>query len=102
MANRTGHRRSPGAVTVRNRPLLFLTLALSAALPVLGCSTSTNPASTDFPKPAQKASQTVKLDAKMMSGIQIEALKENSIPSYLMASGKVQFNEDQLANVVPP
>ena len=38
----------------------------------------------------------------MMSGIRMEALEEDPMPSYLMASGKVQFNEDQVANVIPP
>ena len=38
----------------------------------------------------------------MLAGIKIETLKENAAPSYLMASGKVQFNEDELANIVPP
>ena len=51
---------------------------------------------------APAASGTVTLDAKMLPSIQLAVVKETSLPSLLMASGKVQFNEDRTANISPP
>jgi len=85
-----------------NRSRLFPTLGLVATLLAFGCSSSSKTTNAAAPKPADKVNKTVKLDPKMLSGIKVEALKEDPMPSYLMASGKVQFNEDQLANVIPP
>src|SRR5436853_3861734 len=77
-------------------------LGMAATLFAFGCSASTKATSSQPPKPPEKVNKTVKLDPKMMSGIKMETLKEDPMPSYLMASGKVQFNEDEVANVVPP
>src|SRR5437879_13306734 len=84
------------------RPSFLLTLGMIAALWAFGCSASTKAKSSDTPKAPEKVNKTFKLNPKMMAGIKIETLKENSTPSYLMASGKVQFNGDELANVIPP
>ena len=85
-----------------NRSWFFPSLGLVATLFAFGCSSSGKATNAAAPKPAAKVNKTVKLDPKMLSGIKVEALKEDPMPSYLMASGKVQFNEDQLANVIPP
>jgi len=75
---------------------------MMTALWTLGCSASTKATTSDPPKAAEKINRTFKLDPKMLAGIKIETLKENAAPSYLLASGKVQFNEDELANIIPP
>ena len=75
---------------------------MMTALWTLGCSASTKATTSDPPKAAEKINRTFKLDPKMLAGIKIETLKENAAPSYLLASGKVQFNQDELANIIPP
>ena len=85
-----------------HRPQLLSTLAMLAALWTFGCSASTKATTPETPKATGKIDRAFKLDPKMLAGIKIETLKENAAPSYLMASGKVQFNEDELANIVPP
>ncbi len=77
---------------------------LPLILLLAGCSGSTK-ARSDAPadaKPVPKAHKTFKLDPKMTATLKIDVLKQEAMPSYLTASGKVQFNEDELANVIPP
>jgi cobalt-zinc-cadmium efflux system membrane fusion protein len=44
----------------------------------------------------------VVLEAGMMRNIKIEQLKENLLPATLTATGKVNFNEDQMARILAP
>ena len=87
---------------MRYPPRLLSIIGMMAALWTLGCSASTKATTSDPPKATEKVNKAFKLDPKMLAGIKIESLKENAAPSYLMASGKVQFNEDELANIIPP
>ena len=87
---------------MKYRPRFLSIIAMMTALWTLGCSASTKATTSDPPKAAEKINRTFKLDPKMLAGIKIETLKENAAPSYLLASGKVQFNEDELANIIPP
>src|SRR5207247_6189324 len=87
---------------VRYKPQFLSIIGMMTALWTLGCSASTKATTPDPPKASEKINRTFKLDPKMLAGIKIESLKENAAPSYLMASGKVQFNEDELANIIPP
>ncbi len=48
------------------------------------------------------ASNVVKLDGRMMKSIEIKELSENPMPMLLTATGKVQFNEDQMARIIAP
>src|SRR2546427_1262443 len=102
MANGRSHRAPSGVREVRYPPRLLSIIGMMAALWTLGCSASTKATTSDPPKATEKVNKAFKLDPKMLAGIKIEALKENAAPSYLMASGKVQFNEDELANIIPP
>src|SRR5215471_6789299 len=71
---------------------------------VTGCSSMK---SADIPAPASAApeaapSGVVVLEPKMLSSIGIADVEETSLSSLLLASGKVQFNEDRTANISPP
>ena len=85
-----------------NRSAFLPALGMAATLFAFGCSDSTKATSSQPPTPPEKVNKTFKLDPKMISGIRMEVLKEDPMPLYLMASGKVQFNEDEVANVIPP
>ncbi len=87
---------------MRYPPQFLSIIGMTMALWTLGCSASTRATTAETPKATEKINRAFKLDPKMLDGIKIETLKENAAPSYLMASGKVQFNEDELANIIPP
>jgi cobalt-zinc-cadmium efflux system membrane fusion protein len=49
-----------------------------------------------------QATKIVTLDQQMMSNITVQELHEKSIPLLLTTTGKVQFNEDQMARILAP
>jgi len=55
------------------------------------------------PKANSKSSEkTVKLEPGMMANIKLEQLSEKVLPSTFTATGKVNFNEDQMARILAP
>jgi cobalt-zinc-cadmium efflux system membrane fusion protein len=51
---------------------------------------------------ASTEGKVLKLDGPMVSQIKTEELSEESIPKVLTTTGKVQFNEDQIARILVP
>jgi len=51
---------------------------------------------------ARANDSVVVLEPGMMRNIKIEQLKENILPATLVATGKVSFNEDQMARILAP
>lgn len=51
---------------------------------------------------AGQATKVITLDEPMMQNITVEELREKSLPLVLTATGKVQFNEDQMARILAP
>src|SRR5262245_49496991 len=58
-----------------------------------GAQSKTNTKSSDT---------TVRLEPGMMANIKLEELSEKVLPSTLTATGKVNFNEDQMARILAP
>ena len=52
--------------------------------------------------PASSASGEVTLNGAMLHNIKVETLKEASVPRLLTATGKIQFNENQMARILAP
>ena len=50
----------------------------------------------------QPTDAVVKLESGMMANIKIEQLSEKVLPSIFTATGKVNFNEDQMARILAP
>jgi membrane fusion protein, heavy metal efflux system len=50
----------------------------------------------------QPTDAVVKLESGMMANIKIEQLSEKVLPSTFTATGKVNFNEDQMARILAP
>ncbi len=77
----------------------LLVLALAGA----GC-TKRGPAQESEPATSGAAEgkpEAIQLEAPMASRIGISAVVEKRLSSLLMSTGKVQFNEDRKANIVP-
>ena len=51
---------------------------------------------------ADLSSNVLRIDASMLSQIKVERVGETLLPSLLAATGKVQFNEDQMARILTP
>jgi len=51
---------------------------------------------------SKSSDTTVKLEPGMMANIKLEQLSEKVLPSTLTATGKVNFNEDQMARILAP
>src|SRR5882724_2323697 len=93
--------------------LTVLSMALIVSS-ILGCrsdaKTSREPTSPKSPpeaasKPkttATPSNKVLTLDEGMIANIKIEELVEKPIPLVLTATGKVQFNEDQVARIMAP
>jgi membrane fusion protein, heavy metal efflux system len=90
-----------GQRSILNRICAFGCLGILVG--VTGCS-SAKSANAPAPSPPDHApvAGAVALEPKMLSSIQVADVSEMTLPSILMASGKVQFNEDRMANVSPP
>ena len=83
--------------------LLLLTFGCSAKTPSsVAHSKAQNGTSAESRDTTAIASNVVKLDGLMMKNIEIEELSENPMPTLLTATGKIQFNEDQMARIIPP
>src|SRR5215472_14685497 len=50
----------------------------------------------------KSSDSTVRLEPGMMANIKLEELSEKVLPSTLTATGKVNFNEDQMARILTP
>ena len=86
-------------------PILFL---------ISGCKRGDDPSSVSSSATLQAEAGTqgktdarpddsvVVLEPGMMKNIKIEQLKENVLPATLVATGKVSFNEDQMARILAP
>src|SRR5713226_5072093 len=53
-------------------------------------------------KDVQPNDAVVKLESGMMANIKIEQLSEKVLPLTFTATGKVNFNEDQMARILAP
>jgi cobalt-zinc-cadmium efflux system membrane fusion protein len=51
---------------------------------------------------ADPLSNVLKIDGPMMAQIKVERVGETLLPSLLVATGKVQFNDDQMARILTP
>src|SRR5436309_5688642 len=86
----------------------YVLTALLGLFLTCGCESGASPTSTapDSSGPGTAASartaQVVRLDERMMATIKIAALSEKSFPLRLTTTGKVQFNEDQMARILAP
>jgi membrane fusion protein, heavy metal efflux system len=93
----------------RIRSIYFVPLLAGAALLSLsGCqSKSVGAANIEPPKAGAAAepkpdSETVRLEAGMLSNVKLESVRETALPRLLTATGKIQFNEDQTGRVLAP
>jgi cobalt-zinc-cadmium efflux system membrane fusion protein len=96
------------------RPWIWAAAAALLLFPVLGCgqnastSDSAKPADSQKDAPAKNdsappvPSDAVMLDAQMSAKIKTETLKEQRLPTLFTATGKVHFNEDQMARILAP
>ena len=86
----------------------YVLTALLGLFLTCGCESGASPTSnaSDSSAPGTAASartaQVVRLDERMMATIKIAALSEKSFPLRLTTTGKVQFNEDQMARILAP
>src|SRR5499427_629523 len=86
-------------------PFLLYTLACDRQ-----ADTAKGPPSTTTEAEADAQSKTniksseavVKLESGMMANIKLEQLSEKVLPSTFTATGKVNFNEDQMARILAP
>jgi membrane fusion protein, heavy metal efflux system len=83
-------------------------LTALAALSLYGCTDEPSKASS-APSTEQRAQPAIEqkvkivtLDEPMMKNVTVEELKEKSLPQVLTATGKVQFNEEQMARILAP
>src|SRR4029453_10857491 len=69
-----------------------------------GANTEGNtPGTSEAPAPgAVRTNKGVVLYEAMMHNVTVAALSEKSLPRLLTATGKVQFNEDQMARILAP
>ena len=95
---------------------LYFQLLLTAALLFFGsgckrdADRSNVPSSSATPAEAGARSKTeikssdavVNLESGMMANIKVEQLSEKVLPSTFTATGKVNFNEDQMARILAP
>jgi cobalt-zinc-cadmium efflux system membrane fusion protein len=83
-------------------------LIILAALSLYGCTDETSkanstPATEQHTQPAaEPTGKVVMLDESMMKNIMVTELKEKTLPQVLTATGKVQFNEEQMARILTP
>jgi len=100
-------------MTVKRR---FLQLLLTASFLLLGSGCKrdgdrSNAPSSSVPQAeagaqaktdSQPNEAVVKLESGMMANIKLEQLSEKVLPSTFTATGKVNFNEDQMARILAP
>src|SRR5436190_16497017 len=83
-------------------------LTALTAFSLYGCTdepskASSAPATEQRAQPAtEQKGKIVTLDEPMMKNITVEELKEKSLPQVLTTTGKVQFNEEQMARILAP
>ena len=86
-------------------PFLLFAIACQRGADGPNASSSSVPqaeARTQSEKSVSSSDAAVKLEPGMMANIKIEQLTETILPAAFTATGKVNFNEDQMARILAP